>query len=82
MKIQYVVAECQPCEEEGYADIVINDQAYFFKCVEPAEDINAAMLITIDIERSNSSHKAIVLHHESILKLCHGIEGKTLQIES
>lgn len=79
MNIVYVVAECRPStEEDGYADIVIDDETYIFTAVEPAEDIQAAMLISIDIERAKPKHKSIVLHHQSILKLINGIEGKTI----
>lgn len=80
MNIAYVVAECRPSsEEDGYADIVFDDQTYIFESVEPAENIQAAMLITIDIERARPNHKSIVLHHQSLLKL---IEGKTISYET
>lgn len=77
--VQYVVAECRPCSDtDDYADICIGDNTYIFANVEPAEDIEAAMLITIDIERINPSHRYITLHAGSILKLCRGIQGETL----
>lgn len=80
MDIQYVVAECRPSvDEDGYADIVINDETYIFTSIEPVESINEAILLTIDINRTNKNHKHIVLHHESLLKLCKGIQGETLQ---
>lgn len=80
MNIQYVVAECRPCtDQDEYADITIDDETYIFKSVEPAESIKAAILITIDVERTNPTHKHVVLHHESLLKLCKGIQGETLQ---
>ncbi|MCU4434726.1 hypothetical protein KTH93_04445 [Acinetobacter bereziniae] len=83
MNIAYVVAECRPSsEEDGYADIVFDDQTYIFESVEPAENIQAAMLITIDIERARPKHKSIVLHHQSLLKLIEGIEGKTISYET
>ncbi|MDR9533174.1 hypothetical protein RJC76_12155 [Acinetobacter nosocomialis] len=79
MNIQYVVAECRPStEEDGYADIVIHNDTYIFESVEPAENLRAAMLIAIDIERTRPEHKHITLHAESILKLCRGIQGKPL----
>ncbi|MFW1645329.1 hypothetical protein [Acinetobacter guillouiae] len=83
MNIAYVVAECRPSsEEDGYADIVFDDQTYIFESVEPAENIQDAMLITIDIERARPNHKSIVLHHQSLLKLIEGIEGKTISYET
>ncbi|HAV4638232.1 TPA: hypothetical protein JIU39_07360 [Acinetobacter baumannii] len=79
MNIQYVVAECRPStDEDGYADIVIHNDTYIFESVEPAENLRAAMLIAIDIERTRPEHKHITLHAESILKLCRGIQGKPL----
>ncbi|HDG7210058.1 MULTISPECIES: hypothetical protein [Acinetobacter calcoaceticus/baumannii complex] len=79
MNIQYVVAECRPStEEDGYADIVIHNDTYIFESVEPTENLRAAMLIAIDIERTRPEHKHITLHAESILKLCRGIQGKPL----
>lgn len=81
MNIQYVVAECRPSkEEDGYADIVFNDETYIFTSVEPVEDIKQAILLTIDINRSKPEHKYIVLHHESLKKLIDGINGQE-QIE-
>lgn len=86
MSIAYVVAECRPStDEDGYADINIGDDAYIFCSIEPIYDsgdwqknIQQAILIGIDIERTNPEHKHITLHVESILKLCRGIQGKTL----
>lgn len=81
MNIQYVVAECRPSkEEDGYADIVLNDETYIFTSVEPVEDIKQAILLTIDINRAKPEHKHIVLHHESLKKLIDGINGQE-QIE-
>jgi hypothetical protein len=75
----YIVVECRPStEEDGYADIVIHNDTYIFESVEPAENLRAAMLIAIDIERTRPEHKHITLHAESILKLCRGIQGKPL----
>ena len=42
------------------------------------KNIQAAILIGIDIERTRPEHKHITLHAESILKLCRGIQGKPL----
>ncbi|WP_462184892.1 hypothetical protein [Acinetobacter baumannii] len=73
----YIVVERRPStEEDGYADIVIHNDTYIFESVEPAENLRAAMLIAIDIERTRPEHKHITLHAESILKLCKGIQGK------
>ncbi|WP_104483701.1 hypothetical protein [Acinetobacter indicus] len=85
MNIAYVVAECRPStDEENYADINIGDESYVFCSIEPVidtgdwqENIRAAILIGIDIERTNPNHKHITLHAESILKLCKGIQGVT-----
>ena len=74
-----------PAEYTGYADINIGDESYVFCSIEPIEDIGdwqkniqAAILIGIDIERTKPQHRYITLHAESILKLCKGIQGKTL----
>lgn len=54
----YIVVECRPStEEDGYADIVIHNDTYIFESVEPAENLRAAMLIAIDIERTKPNHK-------------------------
>lgn len=75
----YIVVECRlSTEEDGYADIVIQDDTYIFESVEPAENMRIAMLIAIDIERTKPEHKHIILHAESILKLCKSIQGETL----
>ncbi|HAM67299.1 MAG TPA: hypothetical protein DCP65_16025 [Acinetobacter nosocomialis] len=75
----YIVVECRPStEEDGYADIVIHNDTYIFESVEPTENLRAAILIAIDIERTRPEHKHITLHAESILKLCRGIQGKPL----
>ncbi|MDO7392131.1 hypothetical protein Q5X44_17580 [Acinetobacter baumannii] len=75
----YIVVECRPStEEDGYADIVIHNDTYIFESVEPTENLRAAILIGIDIERTRPEHKHITLHAESILKLCRGIQGKPL----
>ena len=56
MNIQYVVAECRPStDEDGYADVVINDETYIFTSIEPVESIKEAILLTIDISRINRS---------------------------
>ena len=86
MNIVYVVAECRPStDEDGYADINIGDDSYIFCSIEPVlntgnwqKNIEAAILIGIDIERTNPTHKHITLHAESILKLCKSIQGETL----
>lgn len=86
MEIAYIVAECRPStDEDNYADINIGDDSYIFCSIEPVIDtgnwqknIQAAMLIAIDIERTRPEHKHITLHAESILKLCKGIQGKPL----
>lgn len=79
MNIQYVVAECRvSTEQDGYADVTIDNETYIFVDVEPAEDLKAAILIAIDIERTRPTHKHIVLHHESLSKLYQGINGETL----
>lgn len=77
MDIQYVVAECRPSvDEDGYADMVINDETYIFTSIEPVESIKEAILLTIDINRTNKNHKHIVLHHESLQKLLDSIHGQ------
>lgn len=86
MNIAYVVAECRPStDEENYADINIGDDSYVFCSIEPVpntgdwqKNIEAAILIGIDIERTKPNHKHITLHAESILKLCKGIQGETI----
>lgn len=86
MNIAYVVAECRPStDEENYADINIGDDSYVFCSIEPVLDtgdwqknIEAAILIAIDIERTKPNHRHITLHAESILKLCKGIQGETI----
>lgn len=86
MNIAYVVAECRPStDEENYADINIGDDSYVFCSIEPVLDtgdwqknIEAAILIGIDIERTKPNHRHITLHAESILKLCKGIQGETI----
>ena len=86
MNIAYVVAECRPStDEENYADINIGDDSYVFCSIEPVPDmgdwqknIEAAILIGIDIERTKPNHRHITLHAESILKLCKGIKGETI----
>lgn len=86
MEIAYIVAECRPStDEDNYADINIDDDSYIFCSIEPVMDtgnwqknIQAAILIGIDIERTRPEHKHITLHAESILKLCRGIQGKPL----
>ena len=76
MMFPYVIAECRPVQEqEEYTDILIADEHYIFESVEPAEDIKAAILITIDIERIKPNHKAIVLHGQSIKALLDGLLG-------
>ena len=86
MEIAYIVAECRPStDEDNYADINIGDDSYIFCSIEPVMDtgnwqknIQAAILIGIDIERTRPEHKHITHHAESILKLCRGIQGKPL----
>lgn len=86
MNIAYVIAECRPStDEDGYVDINIGDDSYIFCSIEPVlntgnwqKNIEAAILIGIDIERINPTHKHITLHAESILKLCKSIQGETL----
>lgn len=76
---EYIVVECRPStDEDGYADIVIHNDTYIFESVEPAGNLQAAILIAIDIERTKPSHKHITLHAESISKLCKGIQGETI----
>ncbi|SSQ87737.1 hypothetical protein [Acinetobacter baumannii] len=86
MEIAYIVAECRPStDEDNYADINIGDDSYIFCSIEPVMDtgnwqknIQAAILIGIDIERTRPEHKHITLHAESIMKLCKGIQGETI----
>ncbi len=86
MEIAYIVAECRPStDEDNYADINIGDDSYIFCSIEPVMDtgnwqknIQAAILIGIDIERTKPNHRHITLHAESILKLCKGIQGETI----
>ncbi|WP_218698367.1 hypothetical protein [Acinetobacter harbinensis] len=76
---EYIVVECRPSTgEDGYADIVIHNDTYIFASVDPAENLRAAMLIAIDIERTKPNHRHITLHAESISKLCRGIQGETI----
>ena len=76
---EYIVVECRPStDEDGYADIVIHNDTYIFESVELAENLQAAILIAIDIERTKPDHRHISLHAESILKLCKGIQGETI----
>ena len=85
MNIAYVVVECRPStDEDNYADINIGDDSYVFCSIEPVLDtgdwqknIEAAILIGIDIERTKPNHQHITLHAESISKLCKGIQGVT-----
>mgnify|MGYP003617859910 FL=1 len=80
---EYIVVECRPStEEDGYADIVIHNDTYIFESVEPAGNLQAAILIAIDIERTKPDHRHISLHAESILKLCKGIQGETTDFNS
>ena len=80
---EYIVVECRPStEEDGYADIVIHNDTYIFENVELAENLQAAILIAIDIERTKPDHRHISLHAESILKLCKGIQGETTDFNS
>lgn len=86
MAITYVVAECRPCNEaDEYADIAMGDDSYVFCAIEPVEDsgdwqknLEIALLITIDIERTKPQHKHITLHASSLMKLVQGINGETL----
>ncbi|HGH3624899.1 TPA: hypothetical protein ACJK69_002852 [Acinetobacter baumannii] len=86
MDIAYIVAELRPStDEENYADINIGDDSYVFCSIEPIQNtgdwqknIQQAILIGMDIERANPQHKHITLHAESILKLCKGIQGETI----
>lgn len=86
MNIAYIVVECRPTtDEENYADLNIGDDSYVFCSVEPIvnsgdweKNIEAAILIGVDIERTNPTHKHITLHAESVLKLCKGLQGETL----
>ena len=76
---EYIVVECRTSTgEDGYADIVIHNDTYIFESVDPAENLRAAMLIAIDIERTKPNHRHITLHAESISKLCRGIQGETI----
>ncbi len=80
---EYIVVECRPStEEDGYADIVIHNDTYIFESVELAENLQAAILIAIDIERTKPDHRHISLHAESILKLVKGIQGETIDFNS
>ena len=80
---EYIVVECRPStEEDGYADIVIHNDTYIFESVELAENLQAAILIAIDIERTKPDHRHITLHAESILKLVKGIQGETTDFNS
>lgn len=86
MSIVYVVAECRPStNEDDYADIAIGDESYIFCAIEPVADtgdwqknIQNALLIGIDIERSKPEHKHITLHAGSLLKLLKSLNGETL----
>lgn len=73
----YIVAELRPCTDaEEYTDIVVNDEHYIIHRLDACKDLNTAMYTAIDIERTESDHKHIVLHHESLAKLLHGIYGE------
>ena len=86
MNIAYVVVECRPStDEDNYADINIGDDSYVFCSIEPVLDtgdwqknIEAAILIGIDIERTKPNHKHLTLHAESVSKLCRGMQGETI----
>lgn len=80
---EYIVVECRPStEEDGYADIVIHNDTYIFESVELAENLQAAILIAIDIERTKPDPRHISLHAESILKLVKEIQGETTDFNS
>jgi len=57
--------------------MVFNAETYIFTSIEPVENLKQAILLTIDISHSKPNHKHIVLHHDSIAKLMHGIHGET-----
>lgn len=86
MSIVYVVAECRPStNEDDYADIAIGDESYIFCAIEPVADtgdwqqnIQNALLIGIDIERTKPEHRHVTLHAGSLLKLLKSLNGETL----
>ena len=52
MDIRYVVAECRPSvDEDGYADMVINDETYIFKGKQEGGvlDTNANTIVFPDV---------------------------------
>ena len=73
----YVVAELRPCtDQDEYTDLVINDDHYIIHRLDACKDSKTAMYTAIDIERTEPNHKHITLHHESLMKLIHGIHGE------
>lgn len=75
--IEYVLAECRPSTDaDGYADICLGDDSYIFAAIEPCENLQVAMLIANDIDRTKPQNKYIVLHHQSLAKLFDGIMGE------
>ncbi|MEG0346604.1 MAG: hypothetical protein RR605_00985 [Acinetobacter sp.] len=89
MNIAYVVVELRPStNDENYADMNIGDDSYVFHSIEPImnmgswqKNIETAILIGDDIERTNPNHRHITLHAESILKLCKGIQGEIINYD-
>lgn len=73
----YVVAELRPCNDtDEYTDLVIDNEHYAIHRLDPCKDMQTAMYTAIDIERTEPNHKHITLHHESLMKLIHGIHGE------
>lgn len=73
----YVVAELRPnTEQDGYADLVINDENYTIHRIDACKDLDTAMYTAIDIERTQPTHTHLTMHHESLQKLLAGIHGE------
>lgn len=73
----YLVVELRPCtNDDQYTDIVMSDEHYIIHRLDACKDLETAMYATIDIDRTQVEHKHIVLHHESLAKLLHGIHGE------
>ena len=80
MNIAYLVVECRPVKDEGYADLNIGDDSYIFHNFDAIlntgdweRNIRDAILVGIDINRTQPDHKYIVMHPASILKLTKAI---------
>lgn len=77
LEYAYVVAELRTSTDaDQYTDLVIDNEHYIIHSLDACKDLDTAMYTAIDIERTEPSHKHITLHHESLMKLIHGIHGE------